>query len=202
MIADRLAVRHFTAQAELPADLETVDLAALDAFLRNLLVSDGTVSRSLEAHTLRPVMVEPVEQVETLPPVAVARHLRLGQDEACIRRRVAMRIDGSEPSVWAESFVVRGRVPIEFLRVLSENSQGISGALARLKLESWRELLWFGLGSPPPWAARSLTTRTLRRAYLVLIERRPALLIAEDFALTERGGALALAGADGEGPER
>jgi chorismate-pyruvate lyase len=202
MIADRLAVRHFTAQAELPADLETVDLAALDAFLRNLLISDGTVSRSLEAHTLRPVMVEPVEQVETLPPVAVARHLRLGQDEACMRRRVAMRIDGSEPSVWAESFVVRGRVPIEFLRVLSENNQGISGALARLKLESWRELLWFGLGSPPTWAARPLTTRTLRRAYLVLIERRPALLIAEDFALTERGGALAVARADGEGPER
>ncbi|MCW3033524.1 MAG: hypothetical protein QOK19_1482 [Solirubrobacteraceae bacterium] len=202
MIADRLAARHFTAQAELPADLETIELGALDAFLRNLLVTDGTVSRSLEAHTLRPVTVEPVEQSETLPPAPVARHLRLDQDEACMRRRVVMRIHGSEPSVWAESFVVPGRVPVEFLRELNENSRGIGGSLERLKLESWRELLWFGLGTPPPWPAKSATTRTLRRAYLILIERRPALLIAEDFALTERNGALAMAGADEEGPAR
>jgi chorismate-pyruvate lyase len=198
MIADRLAARHFTAQAELPADLDTVELGALDPFLRNLLVTDGTVSRSLEAHTLRPVTVEPVEQSETLPPVAVARHLRLDEDEACLRRRVVMRIAGPEPSVWAESFVVPGRVPIEFLRALRENSRGIGGSLEQLKLESWRELLWFGLGSPPPWPGPSQTARTLRRAYLILIERSPALLIAEDFAVAERGGALSLAGADSE----
>jgi chorismate-pyruvate lyase len=202
MIADRLAARHFTAQAELPADLDPVELGALDAFLRNLLVTDGTVSRSLEAHTLRPVTVEPVEQSETLPPAPVARHLRLDRDEACMRRRVVMRIHGSEPSVWAESFVVPGRVPVEFLRELNENSRGIGGSLEHLKLESWRELLWFGIGGPPPWPAQSLTAKTLRRAYLILIERRPALLIAEDFALVERSGEFAMSGADGDGSAR
>ena len=202
MIADRLAARHFTAQAELPGELATIDLGRLDAFLRNLLVTDGTVSRSLEAHTLRPVTVEPVEQSETLPPPAIARALDIGEDEACLRRRVVMRLAGPEPSVWAESFVVPGRVPVEFLRALRENSRGIGGSLEQLKLESWRELLWFGLGSPPPWPGPSTTSRTLRRAYLIVIRGRPALMITEDFALAERDGALAMAGADSEPQDR
>jgi len=198
MIADRLAARHFTAQADLPEDLAPVGLGALDAFLRNLLVTDGTVSRSLEAHTLCPVTVEPVEQSETVPPPAAAAHLQLAEDETCIRRRIVMRIAGPDPSVWAESYVVPRRVPIDFLRALRENSQGIGGTLEQLRLESWRELLWFGIGSAPQWPDAAPYTRTLRRAYLILIERRPALLIAEDFALAEQSGAFSMAGADSE----
>ncbi len=197
MIADRLAARHFTAQAELPGNLAEADISRLNPFLRYLLLTDGTVSRSLEAHTLRPVLVEPVEQSETLPPADVAHHLQLGEDEACMRRRIVMRVSPPEPSVWAESWVVPDRVPVEFLRALRDNSRGIGGSLEQLKLESWRELLWFGLGTPPPWPDPSTTTgKTLSRAYLVLIEHRPALLIAEDFALETRNGSYVLAGAD------
>lgn len=196
MIADRLAARHFTAQEELPEDLARIELGVLDAFLRNLLVTDGTVSRSLEAHTLRPVTVEPVEQSEAAPPAAVSRALRVERDEPCLRRRVVMRIAGPEPSVWAESFVVPGRVPGEFLRALRENSRGIGGSLEQLKLESWRELLWFGLGRPPPWPGSSATSQSLRRAYLIVIQRRPALMITEDFALAECDGAFTMAGTD------
>ena len=196
MISDRLAARHFTAQAQLPADVSAVPIAALDAFLRNLIVTDGTVSRSLEAHTLRPVLVEPVEQSETLPPAAVADHLGLGEDEACMRRRVVMRIGAPGPSVWAESFVVPERAPIEFLRALRSNDRGIGGSIEQLKLESWRELLWFGLAKPPAWPQPSPVERTLRRAYLVVIERRPTLLITEDFALRDGDGGHALAVAE------
>jgi chorismate-pyruvate lyase len=198
MIADRLAARHFTAQGELPEELHGIRLSMLDAFLRNLLVTDGTVSRSLEAHTLNPVEVEPVEQTELPPPRAVARHLQIDEGQPCLRRRVVMRIAGPAPSVWAESYVVPGRVPAEFLRVLRDNSQGIGGSLAHLRLESWRELLWFGVGRPPPWPEASGTEKTLRRSYLILIDRRPALMIAEDFALAEHDGAYSMAGANGE----
>jgi chorismate-pyruvate lyase len=196
MIAGRLAARHFKAQGRLPEDLTGVELGALDPFLRNLLVTDGTVSRSLEAHTLRPIVVEPVEQSETLPPQDVAADLQLDPDEACMRRRVVMRINASEPSVWAESYVVPRRAPTEFLRALRDNDQGIGGSLEKLRLESWRELLWFGLGRPPEWPAESSTEQTLRRAYLLLIGGSPSLLIGEHFAVTERDGRYALAGAD------
>jgi chorismate-pyruvate lyase len=196
MTADRLVVRHFTAQSELPEELDPIGLDALDPFLRNLLVTDGPVSRSLEAHTLRPVSVELLDQSETLPPAAVAAHMQLAEDEACLRRRVVIRIGAPDPSVWAESFVVPGRIPVEFLRALRDNSRGIGGALEQLKLESWRELLWFGLASPPPWLEPGNTAPALRRAYLILIERRPALMITEDFALAERADGFTLIGAD------
>jgi chorismate-pyruvate lyase len=196
MTADRLVVRHFTAQSELPEELDPIGLDALDPFLRNLLVTDGPVSRSLEAHTLRPVGVELREQSEMLPPAAVAAHMQLAEDEACLRRRVVIRIGAPDPSVWAESFVVPGRIPVEFLRALRDNSRGIGGALEQLKLESWRELLWFGLAAAPTWLEPGNHPRALRRAYLILIERRPALMITEDFALAERADGFTLIGAD------
>jgi chorismate-pyruvate lyase len=195
MTADRLVARHFTAQSELPEELDPIGLDALDPFLRNLLVTDGPVSRSLEAHALRPVSLELLDQSETLPPAAVAAHMQLAEDEACLRRRVVIRIGAPDPSVWAESFVVPGRIPVEFLRALRDNSRGIGGALEELKLESWRELLWFGLASAPPWLEPGNTAPALRRAYLILIERRAALMITEDFALAERADGFTLIGA-------
>jgi chorismate-pyruvate lyase len=195
VVADRLAARHFSAQDELPEDLEPVELAALNPFLRGLLLTDGTVSRTLEAHTLREVRVERVEQSEQAAPQELARHLLLADGEPCVRRRIAMRIATEDPSVWAESFVVPGRLPASFLTALSGNGQGIGGSLQQLKLESWRELLWFGLGSPPAWPGQEGSARrSLRRAYLILTDGRPALLICEDFALREDSGMLGLAG--------
>jgi chorismate-pyruvate lyase len=195
VVADRLAARHFTAQEDLPQELEPVELSALNPFLRGLLLTDGTVSRTLEAHTLRQVLVERVEQTEESVPEELVRHLLLTDGEPCVRRRIAMRIATEDPSVWAESFVVPGRLPPAFLTALSGNGQGIGGSLQQLKLESWRELLWFGLGTPPSWPGQEGSVRrTLRRAYLILTDGRPALLICEDFALREDSGLLGLAG--------
>lgn len=196
MVADRLANRHFTAQAELPVELAQLDMGELDPFMRGLLVTDGTVSRTLEANSLRAVEVEPVEQSEAPPPAAVARHLQLAQHESCLRRRIVMRIAGPDPTVWAESYVVPQRLPPAFLQALSGHSRGIGGSLEQLKLESWRELLWFGLGTPPDWPEPARTTsETLTRAYLIMMGGRPALLISEHFGMSRNGGGYSLAGA-------
>jgi chorismate-pyruvate lyase len=195
VVAEELAARHFTAQDALPAEVEAVDLERLNPFLRGLLLLDGTVSRALEAETLHPVEVEPVEQEDCAPPEEVAAHLTLAPGERCLRRRVVMRIASSAPSVWAESFVVPERLPEAFLSALTGNSQGIGGSLQQLKLESARELLWFGRSSAPPWPAPAgVPAATVRRAYLILTGGRPALLITEDFAVQEDGGVMSLAG--------
>ena len=195
MVADQLAARHFTAQDRLPAEVAPVELQALNSFVRGLLLTDGTVSRALEAETLRAVEVEPVAQEECVPAPEAAAHLLLAAGESCLRRRVVMRVGKPAPSVWAESFVVPKRLPPAFLEALTGNSQGIGGSLQALKLESWRELLRFGLASPPPWPAPTeAPTKTLRRAYLILTGGEPALLITEDFALQENGGVLSFAG--------
>lgn len=195
MVADRLAERHFSAQADASGLLDTVDIARLDAFLRVLLFTDGTVSRTLEACTLHTVEVEQVEQAQACAPALQARHLEVAQDQACTRRRIVMRLAGTHPSVWAESFVAPERLPARFLKDLAGNSQGIGGSLQELKLESWRELLWFGLGSPPSWPAPAPPIRTVTRFYRIIVEGRPALVISEHFAAEARNGLYHLIGA-------
>ncbi len=186
-LAEHLSGLHFAAQHE-ATDLREAQITQLDSFLRGLLFTDGTVSRALEAHTLCTVAVEPVEQEPGPIPERVARHLELAGEEECLRRRVVMKIGGSRlTSVWAESFVVPKRLPAAFLARLSDDSQGIGGSIQQLKLESRRELLWFGLGAPPPWTAGATpATTTLTRAYRVVTNGLPALLICEAFAVEMR----------------
>jgi chorismate-pyruvate lyase len=195
-LAGRLADLHFSAQHE-ATDLRDAPITQLDSFLRGLLFTDGTVSRALEAHTLCAVAVEPVEQEPGPTPARITRHLELEGNEECLRRRVLMKIGASQlTSVWAESFVVPERLPAGFLAHLSDDTQGIGGSIQQLKLESRRELLWFGLGASPPWALDTTPVRTtLTRAYRVMTQGLPALLICEAFAVELRSRRYHLAGA-------
>jgi chorismate-pyruvate lyase len=191
-VAERLASQHFAAQHEASVDLTAVEIAQLDPFLRSVLFTDGTVSRTLEAQALAHVAVDALEQDSTAAPARIARYLEIEQTDGCLRRRVVMTIAGTPPSVWAESYLVPGRLPGAFLARLDGDEQGIGGSLQQLKLESRRELLWFGLGPLPPWALDAAPKTALTRVYRVLTEGLPALLISESFAVTMRDGLYCL----------
>ncbi len=202
-VAEHLGELHFTAQHEAAKDLQDVQITQLDAFLRSLLFTDGTVSRQLEAHTLSRVAVETVEQAPNPAPARIARYLHTRAAEQCIRRRIVMKIgDTAELSVWAESYLVADRLPPEFLTGLDGNTQGIGGSLQQLKLESRRELLWFGLGQPPQWAhSTTPATTTLIRVYRMVTNGVPAMLICEAFAIEQRAGLYHLsASVDADAP--
>jgi chorismate-pyruvate lyase len=194
IVADRLAELHFTAQHEASADLEQVEIVRLDPFLRGLLFTDGTVSRALEAQTLSLVTVEALEQLQTSPPDRAARYLDATQADECIRRRVVITSEETSLSVWAESYVIARRLPPAFLGVLDGSSQGIGGSVGQLKLESWRELLWFGLGPPPRWSGAMSAAVTLTRCYRIITQGKPALLISEAFAVEMQAGIYRLMG--------
>jgi chorismate-pyruvate lyase len=200
IVADRLTELHFTAQLESSAaGLHAVEVARLDPLLRGLLFTDGTVSRALEAQTLMPVLLETVEQSRAVMPAREAGYMDVAEGEECIRRRVVMTIDGPAPSVWAQSYVVPRRLPADFVGVLENSSHGIGGSLQQLRLESWRELLWFGLGSPPAWAGEesAAVAGTLTRVYRIITDGLPALLISEAFAVEPHLGEYRLAIAPG-----
>jgi chorismate-pyruvate lyase len=155
------------------------------------------VSRALEAHTLLPVAVETVEQVATTTSGLNARYLAGAEGEECVRRRVVITIAGREPSVWAESYLIPKRLPPEFLPVLGDSPQGIGGSLQQIGLESWRELLWFGLGEQPAWSPGGAPGGpVLWRFYRVITGGLPALLISEAFATEMRGGVYRLSGSE------
>lgn len=104
-------------------------------------------------------------------------------------------IAGATPSVWAESYIVSERLPADFFGLLNSTSHGIGGALQQHELESRRELLWFGLGASPGWAHTAAPPVTaLIRAYRIITNGWPALLISEAFAVEMRSGLYRLAG--------
>lgn len=196
--ADRLAELHFTRRHMGSAKIHDVKIMALDPFLRGLLFTDGTVTRALEVHTLSSVAVDVVDQSPAPVPVQAVHYLELRAGVECLRRRVAMRLAGTAPAVWAESYIVPERLPADFLGSLDDAPHGIGGSLQQLKLESWRELLWFKLGSPPHWASTpTLTVTALIRLYRVITDGWPALLISEAFAVELRAGLYHLLGTNG-----
>jgi chorismate-pyruvate lyase len=186
-----LAERHFVLQGRRPAHLRDIDPLEMDPYLRGLLFTDGTVTRTLEVQALSPVSVEVVGQEAAQATNGIAEALEVADGTAAIRRRVTIGLQGSaSPTIWAESHIVPTRLPDGFLSVLNGTSDGIGGSLQQVKLESWRELLWFGLSSPPSWDHFPTSERcvVLLRHYRIISQAQPAMLIAESFAIEQSAG--------------
>lgn len=198
-----LVGRYFLAQDERPAGVGEVEIGRLDPFLRGLLFTDGTVTRSLAVHTLAPVSVERVSQSEGPVPAAVAGYLETEPDDFSIRRRVRIGSGAAAvPVLWAESHIVLDRLPPGFAGLLDGAPDGIGQSLQRVALESCRELLWFGFDAPPEWAEApsSATRATIRRLYRIISDRQATILISESFAVEQRGGLYRLAALGEAGP--
>jgi chorismate-pyruvate lyase len=196
LIANGLANRHFVHQAERPAHLAGANLVAMDPCLRSLLLTDGTVTRTLEAQALSPVAVDVIAQEELPTQAEVSAQLEAPDGTAAIKRRVTISIGSpSWPVIWAESHIVPSRLPADFLGVLGGSPDGIGESLQRVRLESAREMLWFGLSEAPLWSQPSPPERVfLLRLYRVMTQGRPAMLISETFAMEQRAGVYHLAG--------
>lgn len=189
-----LESRVFTLQGLAGEGLRPVPIAGLDPFLRSLLVTDGTVTRALEAQTLDRVTVEVVDQARAALPAETASHLAMAPGQDSIRRRVLMRAKPlSSPVAYADSHLVPERLPPQFMATLSSSSEGIGGSLQQMHLESRRELLWFGIGAAPDWAPVAGSPEVLVRVYRLLCGGRPAMLIAESFVVELAAGAYRLA---------
>jgi chorismate-pyruvate lyase len=190
---DTLTQRHFAQQRNRPAHLRHVELLDLDPFLRGLLFTDGTVTRTLEVEALSRVSVEVVSQARSQVSGHTAAHLDAPDGMESVRRRVTIGIGTGVsrlPLIWAESHILPIRLPNEFLSVLHDAPDGIGESLQQVKLESWRDMLWFGLDSPPAWSGVSPDARyeVITRLYRVISNNHPALLISESIAVEQREG--------------
>ncbi len=188
--AAALARRHFARHDQRPSPLGELSPARMEPFLRGLLFTDGTVTRSLEVETLSRVAVRVIGQTRAALPADAAEHLEAAEADEALRRRVTIGpADGPDPAIWAESQILPERLPPAFLAELEGSRDGIGGSLQRVELESWRELLWYGLEEPPRWSfvAPRAPSPVLTRLYRVISAGRPALLISESFALERRG---------------
>jgi len=190
-----LALRHFALQSDKPGHLADVDLGSLEPTLRSLLLTDGTVTRALEAQALAPVTVAVAAQGSAPLPDTVASQLDARSGESSVRRLVEIGLAGSPtPLIWAESHILPERLPDDFLRVLDSAPEGIGESLQQVRLESCRDLLWLGFDTVPAWSGATAgpSASVITRCYRVIAGGRPCLLIAESFAVERYAGAYRL----------
>jgi chorismate-pyruvate lyase len=193
--AHALSRRHFVLQDQLPAHVAEVSPIVLDPYLRGLLFTDGTVTRTLEVRTLSHAYVRVLGQTKVQVEGDISRHLEAPEQTEAIRRRVAIGTENSaEPVIWAESHILPSRLPVGFLDVLDDARDGIGESLQRVALESWRDMLWFGLAAPPKWCfvTQQTPSPAITRLYRVVTHGQPALLISESFAVEHLNGTYSL----------
>ena len=180
----------FVAQDDKPETLKRINLARLTPFQRGLLVTDGTVTRFIEAYTLAPVEVVPLQHVkQTLS--AENTWLQLSAGAEVISRQVVLQTHSqgkSSPIIhtYADSLIVPQRLPESMLDGLASDKQGLGGLLRRRGLETRRELLWCGievLTDLPSTVAYLEGEKFISRAYRVFANQKPVMLINEKFPL-------------------
>ena len=178
----------FIAQDEKPATLREINFARLTPFQRGLIVTDGTVTRFIEAYTLALVKVVLLQQKkQTLS----SDHdwLQLPAGEEVISRQITLQSHQEKTSspiihTYADSLIVPKRLPKSILDGLESNTLGLGRLLQHSGLETRRELLWCGIETlidlPP--AVTYLEGETfISRAYLVFANQEPLILINEKF---------------------
>ena len=180
----------FVAQEDKPTTLKEINLARLTPFQRGLLVTDGTVTRFVEAYTLAPVEVALLQQAkQTLPTEHTWLQLPAGAE--VISRQVVLQTHSQEESsptihTYADSLIVLQRLPTSILNGLKSDKQGLGGLLQCSGLETRRELLWCGievLTDLPSAIAHLEGEKFISRTYRVFANQKPIMLINEKFPL-------------------
>jgi len=156
-----------------------VPIASLPPFLRALLVTDGTVTKILEAYFWEPVEVLTLEQAF----VSAERAMTWVQVEAgkrvLIRRARLVGRDSDRIYVNAFSVIRTELIPDAFRRRLIDKEIGIGVLIRDSGMESYREVLEVGVET----GGESDGEETAFRTYRIIIEGKPVILITESFPL-------------------
>lgn len=166
-------------------DGRELPIATLPPFLRALLVTDGTVTKILEAYFWEPVEVQTREQdfVEAERPID---WIQVAAGDRVLVRRAQLR--GSDSGqVYADAFsIIRTPlIPASFRQRLIDREIGIGVLIRDSGLESYREVLEVGVEADQTNGdAADCDSDLIFRTYRIFIDREPVILITESFPLT------------------
>ncbi len=176
------------AQPEKPAHLKDINLRTLTAYQRALLTIDGTVTKFIEAYVMEPIMVELIEQ-DTLETQVRHPWLEIEAGTQVITRQVVLVGKYSKKLyAYAVSLLVHDQLPEAVREDLKVHPQGIGRVLIKNKLETRREVLWYGrenLDDLPETVACRSDGRFISRTYRVVCQGKPFMLINEKFPMSD-----------------
>lgn len=157
---------------------DALDLAALPPFLRVLLTTDGTVTKSLESYFWEPVnVIKQYQRRETLEAALESIDKHIG-DEVIVRQ-VSLRGEHSH-CIYAHalSYVRPELLPHSICVDLEQNKVGIGELLRECGLETYRELTHVGkeLIEGKDWVTRT---------YRIVMDKQPFIQITEKFSIEQ-----------------
>ena len=165
---------------------ENISMEKVPPFLRTLIVTDGTVTKTLEAYYWEPVSVDILEQGLTQ-----AKHdipwLDVITGEDILIRKVHLRgVNSGRIYASAMSAIRPSVIPTVQRKRLLERSIGIGALIRDTGLESYRELLEVGIEHSLSYMhiddiAKPQILELVYRTYRIFMGGKPALLITETF---------------------
>jgi chorismate-pyruvate lyase len=183
--------KHFRTHGYVPGGLitnckaETLDFEILPPFLRTLLVTDGTVTKSLEAYFWEPIVVENLGQETAAIPDDVD-WLGMQRGDIALRREVLVK--GGETGrvyAYATSLLRLEALPHQVREDLLAGLIGIGEILRERGLETYREILDMGRENGAPldegFDGGENGGECIYRTYRVMLAHEPAMLITEKF---------------------
>ncbi len=162
-----------------------VALEALPPFLRALLVTDGTVTKILEAFFWEPVNVLTQRQ-EFIAAERAIPWIRVAAGDRVLVREAHLRGADSD-TLYATAFsVIRTEhIPAEFRQRLINREIGIGVLIRDSGLESYREVMEMEMASDGDAVSTDFGTQdTLLRTYRIIIGSEPVILITESFPVS------------------
>lgn len=157
-----------------------VDVSAFPPFLRTLLVTDGTVTKSIEAYYWELVNVKSLLQELVAKPLRQT-NLKETQQSQYLHRKVILIGENSQRIyAAADSYIHLDLLPQQTAERLVDNKIGIGELLRDEGVESYREILDIGIED----ADNSLWPgydKSAYRTYVIHINDKPAIEITEWF---------------------
>jgi chorismate-pyruvate lyase len=160
------------------------DPGALGMLQRILLVSDGTLTDTLEAAMLEPIHLSKVS-VDVLPAPVPVPSLELDAGRTIMDRKILLfGATTGRNYVYAESQLAVERLPEDFRRELIESDKPMGRLWSEFRLETWKELLFVArepvarLAAYFPYATHE---DLLSRHYRLISGGRPLMVINEYF---------------------
>ncbi len=162
------------------ANGERYPMHELPAFLRALLVTDGTVTKILEAYFWEPVTVETQSQTFISAQQAIPWIDLKPNDQVLERHACLCGADTGNQYAEAYSVIRTELIPSDFRQRLIDRVIGIGALIRDSGLESYREVLKVGLVTA---ASDQHNSASVFRTYRIIIDQVPVILITETFPL-------------------
>lgn len=159
---------------------ESIPLQNLPPFLRVLLTTDGTVTKSIESYFWEPVRVLNLGQkYVNLEAAAPLIDKRIG--ESVLQRSIALRGEKSmREYALAESLICTQYLSSDIRRDLEEGRVGIGELLRECGLETYREIMDIGYSSG---GEQGLQQPYVWRTYRIVMQHHALIQITERFPL-------------------